>query len=242
MAEEKYSIERYTAILRDVISAVRDGVIFLVFVLLLFFPGVVNNRLTDAGFTKAKIGDFEWQSKLNASAQQTKVVGESVSRANSNYQTLIDRLAELETTAREPAVKDSLQSLGAEAKTSQSALSNADQAVKKSLSDQLAIVAQFTPTQVSTSGWLFLGKVSEDKTSWAAGSPETVMAVPTPVAAGAALTIRDDAYLRADGNSAARAAAAILTVVKAGETVIVDTVDYSHARGGGWFAWARVHR
>ena len=243
MEEEKGYLERFTSALKNLVSALRDSVLFFLFVLLLFFPGTVKDRLIEAGFTKGNIAGLEWEGQLKQSTEQTKTVGEAVSKADENYKALIDRLAELEKSVNDPSLKTSLTSIGAAAKVSQGELVIADQALKRSLSAQQEIAEKFAPSSVPGKGWLFLGKVSESKNEWLSGSPSTVATVDAAlITQGTKLTIRDDAYLRADSPSGTHANASILSVAKVGEVVIVHDVDYSHAKGGGWFIWAKVQR
>jgi hypothetical protein len=241
MADEKSSLETWSSALKDLVSTLRDGVFFVLFLLLLLSPGTVKNRLIAAGFTKGNIGGMEWEGQIKQSAEQTKAVGEVVSKADENYKVLIDRLAELEKSVRDPTVKQSLTSLGADAKVSQGELLVADKAVKRSLSTQQAIVEAVTPSSISDRGWLFLGKVNEPKEQWLPGSPVTVAVVSPIISRGTKLTIRDDTYWRADSAAGQHANASILSVAKVGTVVNVDDVDYSHARGGGWFVWIRAH-
>lgn len=244
MAEQEQSsyFERFTNILKNLVAALRDTLLFILFLLLLFSPSTVNDRLIAAGFTKGNIAGMEWEGQLKKSAEQTKTVGEAVSKADDNYQVLIERLAELEKLAKDPALKKSLTSLGADAKESKGELVIADQAVKRSLSTQQEIAAQIAPSSVTARGWLFLGQVSEDKQNWMPGSPATIATTSAAAIRGSCLTIRDDAYLRADSAAGSHANAAIVSVVKVGQGVVVDEVDYSHARSGGWFIWAKVRR
>jgi len=242
MAEETSFFERYTNILKNLVAALRDTILFILFLLLLFSPSTVNNRLVSAGFTKGNIGGLEWEGQLKKSTEETKTVGEAVSKADDNYQALIDRLAQLEKSVNDPALKKSITSISADAKESQGQLAAADQAVKKSLSTQQDIAEKISPSSVTAQGWLFLGKVSEDKSSWMPGSPATIANVDATLEKGEQLTIRDDAYLRADSKSGSRATAAIVSVTKVGNKVVVDQVDYSHAASGGWFVWVKVRK
>lgn len=244
MAEQQQSsyFERFTNILKNLVAALRDTILFILFLLLLFSPATVNDRLIAAGFTKGNIAGMEWEGQLKKSAEQTKTVGEAVSKADDNYQVLIDRLAELEKMAKDPALKKSLTSLGADAKESKGELVIADQAVKRSLSTQQDIAAQIAPSSISAKGWLFLGQVGEDKQAWLPGSPVTIASINATAIRGSRLIIRDDTYLRADSAAGSHANAAIVSVVKVGQGVVVDEVDYSHAKGGGWFLWAKVRR
>lgn len=236
------TVDKIVSVFKDLVSTLRDGLLFILFLFLLFAPATIKDRLVAAGFTKGSVAGFEWEAQLKASTEQTKTVGEAVSKADGNYQSLIDRVAELETKVQDPSIKASLGSIGDEARVSQSALSVANQAVKRSLFAQQAIVQQVSPTTVATTGWLFLGKVGADKTTWASGSPDTVESIAPSALKAAPLRIHDDAYLRGDSGSSARSSAPILLVVKAGESVVVDDIDYSHAKDGGWFVWAKVRR
>ena len=91
-------------------------------------------------------------------------------------------------------------------------------------------------------GWIYVGKISEDKSSWLPGSPTTITKTELPIEAGQVVTVRDDVYLRADGASNARASAPVQSVVKVGQRVEVLEVEFSHARSGGWFVWLKVVR
>jgi len=242
VAEETSFFERFTNILKNLVAALRDTLLFVLFLLLLFSPSTVNNRLVSAGFTKGNIGGLEWEGQLKKSTEQTKTVGEAVSKADDDYQALIDRLAQLEKSVNDPAIKKSITSISADAKESQGQLAVADQAVKKSLSTQQDIAEKIAPSSVAAQGWLFLGKVSEDKSAWMTGSPATIAKVDAALKQGDKLTIRDDAYLRAPSKSGSHASAAIVSVAKVGSSVVVDEVDYSHAAGGGWFVWVNARK
>ena len=242
MAEDKSKMETFGAIFRDVVSALRDSVIFLLFILLLFLPTTIKERLVEAGFTKGKIAGFEWEGEIKEAAKTTKAAGQTVVEAAANYDNLIDRLAALEKKVANPALKADIESLGAAAATSRSELAKADREIKRSLAVQQQIVTQIAPSAVADSGWIFLGKVNEDKSSWEAGSPQTIRSVNFPISRGTKLTIRDDVYLRGDGPSNSRSSAPVLAVVKTSDTVEITDLDYSRAKAGGWFVWARVKR
>jgi len=242
MPDEKTAFERWSSALKDFVSTLRDSVIFILFIMLLFAPGTVKERLLAAGFTKGNIGGLEWEGQIKQSAEQTKAVGEVVSKADENYKVLIDRLSELEKSVSDPSVKRSLTNLSADAKVSQGELVVADRAVKRSLYAQQAIVESVAPSTVSDRGWLFLGKVSESKAEWAPGSPLTIASASPSLKPGMKLTIRDDAYWRAESASGSHANAAIVSVARVGTVVNVEDVDYSHAKGGGWFVWVKAHQ
>lgn len=241
MTEAASGLERWSALFKDLISSLRDGIFFVLFVLLLFSPATVKDRLIAAGFTKGSIAGMEWEGQIKQSTEQTKAAGEVVAKADDNYQLLIERLDGLEKNAREPALKQSLADLSAEAKNSQSQLAMADKAVKQSLLTQQALVASVAPSAISDRGWLYLGRVSENKDQWAPGSPQTIAPVSLPLQEGVRLSVRDDTYWRADNGGGQHASAPILAVARVGTVVTVEQIDYSHARGGGWFVWVRAY-
>lgn len=242
MATEKNKFEKAVAIFKDTLSALRDGLLFVVFLLLFFTPAKVNQRLKEAGFTKGSIAGFEWQAKLKEAAEQTKSVGQSVGQATEEYGRLIDRLKELENKVSDPSFKAEMKNIGVSAEESRMNLETADRTLKRSLATQQQVVAEVAFSSVVESGWMFLGKVTEDKTAWSSGSPKTILSSPSPPPPGTALIVRDDAYLRGDSPSNSRASAPILGVVKIGEALKVIEVDFSHAKSGGWFVWAKVRR
>lgn len=242
MATEKSRFETFGSALKDVVSALRDSVLFLLFLLLLFSPETVKSRLYDAGFTKGSIGGFDWEAQIKSDAEQTKTVGQTVDRANENYGKLIERLSELEMRVTDPTVRATVKNIADVAETSRTDLAGANSAIRRSLAVQQQIVAKISPAKVAESGWILLGKVTEDKSAWSSGSPQTIgPTTPRPIP-GTKLTIRDDVYIRATGPSNTRASAPILGAVKAGDTVEVTDIDYSHAKPWGWFVWAKVKR
>jgi hypothetical protein len=242
VATEKGRVETFGAVLKDVVSALRDSILLILFLLLLFAPTTIKDRLISAGFTKGSIGGFEWEAQIKSAAEQTKAVGQTVGEATENYSNLIERLSELEEKITDPVAKAAVKNIGKVAETSRAELTTADRALKRSLATQQQVVAKIDTSAIADSGWMFLGRVNEDKTAWSVGSPQTVSPTTVPLSQGAKLTVLDDAYLRADGPSNARSSAAILGVAKVGETLQVVEVDHSHAKRGGWFVWAKVRR
>lgn len=241
MAETNY-LSSFSSVLRDLISALRDALLFAVFVLLLFSPETVKARLVEAGFTKGTIGGMEWEAQVKEASDNTKSAGQTLSQAKAGYDELISRLATLENKVTNPVIQRELDSIGDAAEVSLAELASADQAIKRSLVAQQQLVNQVTPSSVETTGWIFLGKVAEDKQSWGDASPKSIHTIAPDALIGAKLTLKDDVYLRDNATTNARAMAPLLAVVKMGEVLSVTELDYSHAKTGGWFVWAKVKR
>ena len=109
MADEKSGFEKWLSSSKGLVSTLRDGVFFVLFLLLLLFPGTVKDRLKAAGFTKGKLAGFEWESEIKHSTDQTKTVGQVVHNADEKFKALINRLAEIEKSVTDPCLiaKDS---------------------------------------------------------------------------------------------------------------------------------------
>jgi hypothetical protein len=241
--EAENAVNVFGTLVKNAVAALRDLVIFALFVLLLVSPATIKERLERAGFQKANIAGFEWQAEgLKTAAEQTKSAGQQVEQASKEYEALLGRLKELETKVTSPEAKAAVRAINETAVQSKEQLESADKVLKRSLATQQDIVAQVSPGSVAAAGWVYLGKISEDKSQWIEGSPKTVQAVPPQDLRGAKLAVRDDVYIRADSSQSARSSAAIVGVAKVGETLQVNEVDHSHARGGGWFVWAKVRR
>jgi len=136
----------------------------------------------------------------------------------------------------------------AQAETTQDVVSKADgppveattQPVSPELKQAVVKAEQIAPDLLPGSGWVFLGQADASRTSWVAGSPTTIVKVPLDALLGQDVTVRDDVYLRADGNAGARAKSPITSVVTVGSRLRVVELDYSRARSGGFFVWAKV--
>jgi hypothetical protein len=92
-------------------------------------------------------------------------------------------------------------------------------------------------TGSSQYGWVFAGKIDENKTAW---SPNTTRTVNEENLTSSSVTLTDDVYVRADTTSGKHASAPILGVMRNGDVVQVLDRDYSHGIGGGWFMWLKV--
>ena len=231
-----------TGKLKDVTSTVRDVLLLGLFILLLTWPKFINDRLATAGFTKGSIAGFEWETQLKSSTEQTKAAGETVQKANENYSDLVARLNDLEHKVTDPAVKSEVKSLGQAAEKSRLEIETADNTLKRSLATQQQIVASIAPSSVADTGWIFAGRLTEDKTAWDPADPPTVSPSPLSFSPGTRLTVHDDVYLRADASTNAHTVGQILGVARAGDQLEVLAQDPSHFRRGGWFVWLKVRR
>ncbi len=242
MSDSRSVWERFAAGLKDMASASRDGVLFLLFLLLLLAPKQMHDRLVLMGLTEGDILGFKWQAEIESSAEETKMAGQAVSTARDQYKTLVEQLDRLERSAPADAGPQLLSEIRSQAKASQKSLSNADARLKETLFAQQAIVREFEPAAVVDSGWIFVGLANEEKSAWA-DRPQTTLQVAAPTALTGRLTVADGVYLREEALGGERSAAPIVTVAKTGEIVeVISAPEFVHAAKGGWFVWVKVRR
>ncbi len=232
MPDSASPTQRFAAVSKDLVAALRDGVVFVLFLLLLAMPDTIRGRLVSAGFTKGSIAGFEWE----ASLERTKETAQSVSQAKRENAALLAQIGEVNERVDDPSLRE----LATQVAATGDRLKRAELEVKRSLSVQQALVKEIAPQQIASSGWIYLGIVTNEKDAWKPGSPTTVRPVGVELAPGTRLTVKDDVYLRADATSDARGTAPVEGVVRVGEQVDVLAKDYSRASKGGWFVWVNV--
>jgi len=103
-------------------------------------------------------------------------------------------------------------------------------------------VERQSPNAAATEGWIFLGRVDENKQRWLIANGRPIAGGEFPqLTPGQELVLTDGLYLRSEGAPGQRASSPILDVIPAGTKVeVIDIDTQSHALAGGWFVWAKV--
>jgi len=110
-----------------------------------------------------------------------------------------------------------------------------DQEFKQAILSAERVAPQILPT----AGWVFLGRVNNNKNQWADGAPSTTTAV-WPIKPDDVVTVKDDVYVRAITADKWHSSAPVATVSKVGDKLKVVELQYSSAKAGGFFVWAKV--
>jgi len=111
--------------------------------------------------------------------------------------------------------------------------------VDPSFRETIKQAERVAPQLLPDAGWVYLGKVDPRKQAWVEGGARTVNAT-WPISEGARLTVKDDVYVREIGDEAFHSNERIVSVARIGEIITVVEIDYTPARGSGWFVWAKV--
>jgi len=117
-----------------------------------------------------------------------------------------------------------------------------EESVKSSLSEQIKMIESTENLEKSESGWIFLGKVDYRKGKWTDNNPSIERETPN-IKTGDIIMLRDSTYLRGEPEGRWHTSGQVISVIQIGEKVkVIDEIDYSEAKDGGYFAWAKVKR
>ena len=108
--KEKSRFNNSVATAKDGLSMLRELIIVLVLALLLLWPGAINNRLQGAGFVKANIAGFEWESAQKA-VQKTGEAQQQVEAVKQNTEDTLKKLEEISSQVTNPAVQKELEGI-----------------------------------------------------------------------------------------------------------------------------------
>lgn len=97
---------------------------------------------------------------------------------------------------------------------------------------------RIAPQILPNSGWVFLGRVNNNKSQWADTSSTTT--ANWPITRDSVITIKDDVYVRAITEDKWHSLAPISSVAKVGDELKVVDLEYSSAKVGGFYVWAKV--
>ncbi len=211
---------------KTVVELIRDLFIGIFIGLIFFSPGCINTVFKRAGITKAEWGGLTWQA------------GGEISSAKLEVQDVTASLTELKGKTKDPAAQETLQKAIEQLKVSQASLNSADQSIKSSVEQK----SEAQPAQPSAlQGWMFLGHVTEPKTTWIDSKAHKPSGDYPALNSGQKLVTSDTIYLRAPTAPGQHATGQVIGVIPSGSTIEVLEIDTSsHALQGGWFVWARV--
>jgi len=231
--EQKRNIENF----RSFFALIREVLIVVAIIMLVVFPPSIKSILDKAGIKS--FAGFEFRDELKESQLETLNTIAEVEMLQDSLEVLKDKLEEAISQADDSQTRENLENIKYTIDaTSQQAMS-VDNNLKSSLIKQDDLLSRISQDTKNLEGWAYLGKVNERKDKWENGQPETILSVKLPIATGTTLTFKTGTYLRSD-NQKQKSKAEVVSVVKSGEKVNVLEVEYSHAKGGGWFIWAKV--
>ena len=131
--------------LKGYVAFVRELTIVVVLVLLLGFPRVINDRLEQAGFVKASIAGFEWES-LQDSLKRTQEATDNAARLEQQLLGLNSQLAEIrQAPSTPPQVRERILPLIRDVEQTRTATSSVKGDLQNSLVLQRSVIERLKP-------------------------------------------------------------------------------------------------
>jgi hypothetical protein len=136
---------------KDALAVLRELIIILVLALLLLWPGAINNRLQGAGFVKANIAGFEWETAQKA-VQKTGEAQQQVESVRQNTEDSIRKVNEIAAKTNNPEVKKDLENVKASLNNSLQTTQAAEQDLQSSRQAQETILQATRPNELQATG------------------------------------------------------------------------------------------
>ena len=135
-------VSTFVSIGKDTVAMLRDGMLFLLAVLLILFPGKLNSVLTDAGFTEGSLGGFKWQSSLVNSNQALKEAQAKISELQKINNEQVKALTEARALLSDTPLKQRISKLEAENSIQKESTEIVQNSVAQTLRTNAALVAK----------------------------------------------------------------------------------------------------
>ncbi len=230
------SIKDWTEAGKNLFALLRDFLLFILFAVLIWFPGQIGEW-----FDKSKLKSFkglgvELEARaVQDQAKETLAVGADLAATkaqNTEIQKKLDALVKLR-----PDVAAEVAPVQAQIAQSQQTLTAADARLANTVVSQQNLLEKTGVTAAALQGWIYLGSVDERKSRWIKQNVDGDW----PIKTGEMRTARDALFVRAVGSKNNRAAARPLGAVAKGRSIQIEEIDTTgHLLAGGWTVWARV--
>lgn len=228
---------------KSVFTLLRDTSIFGLIAAIIVVPGCVKGRLEDSGIKSIDAGVIQWKAQTEQASKDTKEAANQLTQLQNENLKLQDQLKELGALAsasNNTQIQAEVESIQKGAVASAQVIENANTKIVKSLAVQDKALRQADSRVVAEAGWVYLGRITQDKASWAPGAGRTTNAA-WPIPAGGSIEITDDVYVREVSATANHNEGRVKGAIKVGQTVQVMEVDTGRGwKPGGWTVWARV--
>lgn len=235
------NVKQYIETSKSFLGVLKDAVILIVAILLFGFPTFLSKRLNDSGITKAHLGIVEWENQAVKTKEDYAKLAKETDDLKTQLTTTKHKFDSIVKTIKDTIAKKSIESLTTEINSSITQVTTTSSALKNGLFKQQTFVEENILGNDNNGGWIFLGKVSEDKKQWLQAN--TILANENKMPymlEGKSVKIVDDVYLRQgnEGVASNYTNLPIQKVIKQGQIVTINKIGYTHAINGGNFIWA----
>lgn len=157
-------IERVLSLGKDAVALLRDGSLVLLAMLLLAFPGTLNDILLRAGFEEGSVVGFKWKAKFVQSDDSLKSAQTTIASLQEQLKKSNDALAAANTSIQNGELKATLQSVERTGREVATATAKVQDAVRATINSNAPLVekAQAAMPDSGPLGVVFGSDVSLD--------------------------------------------------------------------------------
>jgi hypothetical protein len=174
---------RAISLAKDFGALLRDAMLFLFAILLLFNGPLVNRILTNAGFEEGSFGGFKWRSPLLKSDSALKDANATITDLRKQLDLATAALADAQTKLNDPVLKTSLDTLRKQSQEMSKATDAVQATVARTIDANASAIAQAEQSVGDRGGkWgvVFSGDATLDAARYEVGRVAQLNDLPNP--------------------------------------------------------------
>lgn len=138
--QAKGSIERWISVGKDLFALLRDSSLFLLAVLLLVFPKLLNDVLTSAGFEEGSVVGFKWKASLVESNDALTAANSTIEALRAQLKQSNDALAAAKNAMPPGELRTEIQSVENSGRKLTETTANASEFIRSTISQNAPLV------------------------------------------------------------------------------------------------------
>jgi hypothetical protein len=165
---------------KDLVALLRDSALFILALLLLFFPAAFNTILTKAGFEEGSLVGFKWKAKLidaDAALKEARVI---IADLKSQLEKTSLALSEAQRSPNDPSVRERLVKLQEENKQLNATTTKVEASVATTIASSAQLVEKAQTNSGASQGWgvIFSGDSSLEDAKYEANVVAPKLGIP----------------------------------------------------------------
>ena len=125
---------------KDLVALLRDSFLFILLLMLLFFPGKLNNTLVKAGFKEGNIAGFKWEAGITQYDSALKQSQATIALLKAQLDSTSKVLLEAEAKTSDPELKQKLEEVKEENKLVKESSSKAQENARRTILTNVDLV------------------------------------------------------------------------------------------------------
>lgn len=176
----KKSASKFITLGKDFVALLRDLALFILALLLLFFPTTFNNLLTNAGFEEGSFVGFKWKPRLLTSDATLKEAQTVIADLREQNGKLSKVLADVQSKVNDPALKEQIARLEEVNKQLNVTTSKVENSVASTIASNEPLVERVQNEVAPESRWgvVFSGDATLEAAKYEVGTIAARLGIP----------------------------------------------------------------